>query len=485
MKTKKTRKLLMASIIAAAFSLQLSAQQPSYPNSSPGTLATVTCGTDTIAYPEVKSSGQSYVSLTKGDIEGLGQWYPRPAASTLHGLTFRANVQDDAHIGKTASLNIRIYNAGPDSLPQGLAIALTTVTIDTNLQSWRVPLLAPQALTGDFVASIEYGAGLTDNDTINFQLNAPGDGAGESLGAGIYNNGTSAVWLDFEHLISSPDRDAMIFPWVSYSLTTDFDTPGDSVCLDESLAFINTSTEFASSKIYNKRVQSLQTFGPAFDWSFGDGSTSDAKDPLKQYSATGTYSVLLTTAITGYHTQCSEPMAKSITVEPRPIASFSSSANVVQPGDTILFSNTSSGGSCSWDFGDSTAIVNDCADHNHVFDSLGTYVVTLTITSPYGCEEIQTDTISVSGAVGTNQSIASAEMKVYPNPADDFLNVSWGSAAVNTELTIFDLQGKAVLVHNTQNDLGTRLQLSNIPAGMYILQMRQDEHRESLRFIIK
>lgn len=483
MKSTYVKSLLLLGAMSATFSTGLNAQNERSGNPANHlATATVTCGTDTIRYPQIKASGSSTINMRKGDVEGIALWYPRPAAATLHGLSFIAKVKDGARTGKTATLNVRVYNSGNDSLPQGIATSFASVSIDTNMKEWRVPLLAPMTLNGNYIVSLEYGGGLTDNDTIIFETNAAGDAAGESMGAGIYNTGTGTVWLDFEHLVPNPDREPKIYPWVSYSLTTNFSIPGDSVCLDESLPFVNTTIAFAGSKIYNRRIQDPGTYGFAYSWNFGDGSTSDAANPNKQYTATGAYSILLTSSIRGYHTTCSEPLAKPIVVEARPVAMFNSSAINVAAGDTVMFTNMSNGGSsCTWDFGDSTAIVMNCADQSHVYDSAGTYTVTLTIASPYGCEEIHTQTVTVSGTTAINNLTNSLDFQAYPNPMRDHLNINWSENAAETGIELFNLQGMKVMETSVFNTQEAQLSVQDLAAGMYILRVNQNEKAAHLR----
>lgn len=438
--------------------------------------ATATCGTDTVRYPLVKALSMSSVAMIKGDIEGIAQYYELPSAATLNGVSFRARIQDNAGIGKTANVTVRVYMAGPDSLPQGIAVSLATVQVDTHLREWKVPLLAPLSLSGAYLVAVEYGNGLTENDTLLMELNGNGNGMGESLGAGLYNNLGGDIWLDFEHLIPNADRDAMIFPWLSYSLTAGFSLPGDSVCVDEPLQFTNASTPLAKSRMYNRRIQDAGTFGNAFNWSFGDGTTMSDIDPIKTYTVTGSYSVLLTAAIQGYTTQCSEPIASAIVVMPRPTAMFVSSTNSAQQHDSITFTSMSSNGTCVWDFGDGSPVVNSCSDQVHVFDSAGTFIVTQTVNSAYGCMETYTDTVQIQMVTSVSLQARDLGVRVWPNPAASggSLHMRWDNGNAPMDVKLFDLNGRLLSHQTLQNRTNATVDVPTNASGILILQMEQD-----------
>lgn len=488
MKTKHMLKSLIHGILCSFTWVNLHAQQVQSEPKHGLITATATCGTDTVSYPLIKASGSTTVAMIKGDIEGIAQWYELPDAASISGLSFKAAVKDAAHIGKTAIVTLRVYQAGPDSLPQGVALGFTTLQIDSTMRVWKAPLIVPVSPVDNYIVSLEYGNGITENDTILMALSAAGDGAGESLGAGLYNNLSGDIWLDFEHLIPSPDRDAMLFPWVSYTLTTGFDLPSDSVCVDESLLFSNTTTAFAKSRMYNRRIQAPQTYGDAFSWSFGDGTNSNAIDPVKTYTALGSNSVLLTAAITGYHTQCSEPIAAAIVVEARPIALYNASANAIVQHDSVFFTAMGSGGTCTWDFGDGSPTVNSCADQAHAFDSLGTFAVVLTVTSPYGCTETYTETIVVSDPLGI-ESVAPAalDLKAWPNPVSggqSTLQLSWTRSSAPTVLTVCDLQGRVLATYTVSNANGYTIETANLAAGMLILHMQQAGRQSQIKVLV-
>ncbi len=79
--------------------------------------------------------------------------------------------------------------------------------------------------------------------------------------------------------------------------------------------------------------------------------------------------------------------------------------------------------------------------------------------------------------VGVNEIAAFTDVNVYPNPATDFLNVSF-ELRENTGVTVelFDISGKKVFVENAgKSSAGTKhftLNTANLRAGLYILNVR-------------
>jgi PKD repeat protein len=115
-------------------------------------------------------------------------------------------------------------------------------------------------------------------------------------------------------------------------------------------------------------------------WSFGDGTTSTAKNPTHTYSSSGIYSVKLTVTD---NDGASDALTKSVTVldnsNQAPTAGFSSSAL----GLTVNFTDASTDSdgtiaSRSWNFGDGG--VSTSTNPSHTYAAGGSYNVTLTVT---------------------------------------------------------------------------------------------------------
>lgn len=71
-----------------------------------------------------------------------------------------------------------------------------------------------------------------------------------------------------------------------------------------------------------------------------------------------------------------------------------------------------------------------------------------------------------------------AAIKIYPNPASDILVVDAGSLKAKLILTIFDMNGKQVRMINSRLKRN-EINISNLPAGTYVLKMTDPSTNES------
>lgn len=121
-------------------------------------------------------------------------------------------------------------------------------------------------------------------------------------------------------------------------------------------------------------------------WDLGNGQTATTADAIAIYDTPGVYSVSLTMTNTlgcsATHTE-----TDAITAHGLPVVTF-----FVEPDSgcaplDVQFTNTTDPGmigGCAWSFGDGGSS-NDCAVQ-HTYTQPGTYTVSLTVTSPAGCE---------------------------------------------------------------------------------------------------
>ena len=126
-------------------------------------------------------------------------------------------------------------------------------------------------------------------------------------------------------------------------------------------------------------------------WYFGDGATSEVKNPTHNYGDTGYYSVTLIALNNGCADTLISP--KYIHVKP-PIAKFTTLTNCNQPGHVVFQDASIGADSWKWDFGDGTTstIINPI----HDYAVSGIYVVSLTVTSnTTGCYYTRLDTVNV------------------------------------------------------------------------------------------
>jgi len=120
----------------------------------------------------------------------------------------------------------------------------------------------------------------------------------------------------------------------------------------------------------------------AWNWDFGDGNTSTARNPVHTYAAVGTYSVSLNASnMYGYNVST---MTGAVQVLPAPVANFTFAPNEGNAPLTVQFNDTSAGNvtAWSWDFGDG----NTSTDRNpiHTYTVAGVFPVSLNASNAYG-----------------------------------------------------------------------------------------------------
>ena len=82
---------------------------------------------------------------------------------------------------------------------------------------------------------------------------------------------------------------------------------------------------------------------------------------------------------------------------------------------------------------------------------------------------------------------SASEIRVYPNPAGDLLHIELSCGGGIASVALYDLQGRVVETrHGTSLQGGTAtVNLRSVPAGVYLLRVRDAEGKEYMRKIVK
>ncbi len=160
---------------------------------------------------------------------------------------------------------------------------------------------------------------------------------------------------------------------INPDITADFEVSFDPCSLDP-IQFTDQTIAEAGGVIY--------------DWNFGDGTTSDEQNPSHEY-APGNYTITLNVEdVNG----CTDQTSQDITYFPTPDLAFDVSDPIGCGGHSVTFTNNSApltnDYDIEWDFGDGNSSTENSP--TNVYDTQGSYDVTLTITSPTGCTDTET-----------------------------------------------------------------------------------------------
>lgn len=158
------------------------------------------------------------------------------------------------------------------------------------------------------------------------------------------------------------------------------------------------------------------------EWDFGDGSNSTVANPMKSYSAPGTYAVTLIIASAG---GCRDTVIQTVVVPAGSACNAAISTTV--SGATLVATSSGSVGAYTtsqWDFGDGSApAFGDTV--THTYTSTGNFTVCVVIQdSLSGCFDSACDTIYATGTSGPS---CDADFYTFPDTSG-----TYGIMAVNT-----------------------------------------------------
>ena len=114
-----------------------------------------------------------------------------------------------------------------------------------------------------------------------------------------------------------------------------------------------------------------------------------------------------------------------------------------------------------------SSIISSAINRTLAISTNGNYSVKIDSTN--GCEN--TSNLFAASSVGVNEISENTEIKIYPNPANDELNIVQ-SAMSNQQLavSILDALGKTIIASITFNNSAT-INTSSLSEGMYFVRI--------------
>ncbi len=97
--------------------------------------------------------------------------------------------------------------------------------------------------------------------------------------------------------------------------------------------------------------------------------------------------------------------------------------------------------------------------------------IQMTWANAYGCESTQFYAINVDVSV---QEIMATNLRIYPNPTRDVVNIQWEFMNENTYLTVYDNAGKLLSTNRLNNQLLQQVDLSGYENGVYQLRLSNE-----------
>ncbi len=197
-------------------------------------------------------------------------------------------------------------------------------------------------------------------------------------------------------------------------------------------------------------------------------------------SAAGTYFVTVTNA-----DPCNGVGASSSTTVSMLAAPTAGFTWMVPVLNQYAFTNTSTGATIfAWDFGDGNQSSNQ--NPTHIYGANNTYTVTLIVTNANGCTD--TTTTIINFVSGVEEQAAFRGMTVYPNPANETVNLAINMNAVaDVKVVAYDMTGQILIneennLMNGQNTL--QYNTTEWSNGIYFFQVTTGDVTNTVRVVI-
>jgi PKD repeat protein len=279
---------------------------------------------------------------------------------------------------------------GDLSLPNGGDIAIRVVEGDGQRGSVGEPLAAPVV-----VEVTDAGGDPIEGATVQFALTSAGEGAGITPATAR----TDSVGRAEAHVVLG-DKVGLQTGEATVEVAGDTATPATFSAVADAADNRSPTADFSFSceqLTCQFTESSADLDGSLTDWTwrFGDGSTSEDREPSHTYDASGTYTVRLTVTDDGGATdESSDDVTVTAPSEPPsnqpPQAQFDISCQDLRCTFADKSEDDGSIEGWQWDFGDGGTSTQ--RNPSHTYESEGRYDVVLTVTDDEGAEDSRTRT---------------------------------------------------------------------------------------------
>ncbi|MCH2200215.1 MAG: PKD domain-containing protein [Flavobacteriales bacterium] len=207
----------------------------------------------------------------------------------------------------------------------------------------------------------------------------------------------------------------------------------------------------------------------AWNWDFGDGTTSILQNPIHIFGESGSFMVSLTST---------NSFGEGLSEAPLNISASGITGIEVSSGGYVgvpinLTPVAEGVENFYWDFGDGTTLETVAPQATHTFSEEGVYQIVVA-TSDDVCEQSFTILLNVT-FVSNDDIISKDDFVLYPNPSNGLFVIEVPSGHVISKISAFDSQGKQILFSQKGvNDFQTKIIISDPVAGMYNLLITTD-----------
>lgn len=236
-------------------------------------------------------------------------------------------------------------------------------------------------------------------------------------------------------------------------------------------ALPTVSANAASGSICIGSTDTLSASGAStYLWNPGAMTTSSV---IVAPSASTTYTLVGTDAL-----GCSNSTTVTVTVNNLPTVTLTTTSPVcLADGASTLTGGSPSGGTYS-----GTGV--SAGMFTPANAGIGTHTINYVFTDVNGCTSSDSSSIVVDACLGVSSIIPVGSVGVTPNPATEFVNVSWNADQKVTSITIMDVTGRVVMTEVAANN-GTNKQIDvkNLPAGTYTISIDGESGKATQTFV--
>ncbi|MCS6935753.1 MAG: T9SS type A sorting domain-containing protein [Chitinophagales bacterium] len=154
----------------------------------------------------------------------------------------------------------------------------------------------------------------------------------------------------------------------------------------------------------------------------------------------------------------------SVVYNPVPVVTYTA------PIDTVCYTTVLplTGGNPPGGFYSGTGVSNN--QFNSTTAGNGTHTITYTYINQYGCRGRATQSITVRTCVGLQKFIPDAVLRLYPQPASEFVFLETNEILLGGTLTIKDINGRILLTHHIHTNHST-IPVHSLPPGSYVIDI--------------
>lgn len=236
--------------------------------------------------------------------------------------------------------------------------------------------------------------------------------------------------------------------------------------LPQPIADFNVGVACSGQEIAFENRSSVEKGELSYTWDLGDGSVSNVGAPRHVYtvSVSTSLNVKLTAIVPN---GCPSSIAKPINIEPTPVCGFTKRDTFISGlGRGVYFRATAQTGvKYDWLLGDDGNGPNK-ADFFHQFTYFKPYNVSLIVSNGAGCN-CRTEQTVQNSPTSVN-SIAGNDIKVYPNPTNNIVNIEGSDIEY---VKVFNAEGKLVY-ESAKVEVNNTIDVSDWAAGVYQVEVK-------------